>query len=68
MPKTNQEYWAPKFERNVERDWQNRTQLVELGWRPITLWECDIKRSPVEVGDIVQEVLIKQAESNRFAG
>lgn len=67
MPKNNQEIWKAKFKRNHERDEQHRLALVVLGWRPITLWECDIKRSPIEAADLVQEVLFKQAESNRSA-
>ncbi|WHS59662.1 MULTISPECIES: very short patch repair endonuclease [unclassified Pseudomonas] len=43
-PKTRSEFWAAKFSRNVERDLENVYALRSLGWRVITVWECEIKR------------------------
>ena len=42
LPKSNVEYWTEKFERNVERDRKKEIELMELGWRVCTLWECGI--------------------------
>lgn len=42
-PKTRQEYWLPKIERNVQRDQLNKRKLNDLGWRVITIWECEIR-------------------------
>ncbi len=42
LPKSNVEYWTEKFERNVERDREKEIELMELGWRVCTLWECGI--------------------------
>jgi DNA mismatch endonuclease (patch repair protein) len=39
-PKTHAEFWAEKFERNVERDARNEALLVGRGWRVLTVWEC----------------------------
>ena len=41
-PSSNQDYWRPKILRNVERDNQNRKELEALGWKVITVWECEI--------------------------
>lgn len=41
LPKSRQEYWAPKLLGNVERDVANRRALRRLGWRVLTIWECD---------------------------
>lgn len=46
MPKTNQDYWLPKFEANVERDARKAEALRALGWRVLTVWECET-RDPV---------------------
>ena len=43
MPKTNVEYWGPKFERNVERDRSKHDRLVDLGWDVKTIWECELE-------------------------
>ncbi|WP_420916828.1 very short patch repair endonuclease [Pseudomonas protegens] len=42
-PKTRQEYWLPKFEANVQRDVRKETQLEELGWRVLIVWECETR-------------------------
>jgi DNA mismatch endonuclease (patch repair protein) len=42
VPRNNAEYWGPKFRRNVERDRDNVERLKRLGWRVITIWECDV--------------------------
>lgn len=47
-PSSNEGYWKPKILRNVERDQRNIEELVALGWRVITVWECELKRKVVE--------------------
>lgn len=42
MPKSKQEYWLPKFARNVENDQKHYQQLKEMGWRSIIVWECEV--------------------------
>lgn len=42
-PKTRPEFWAGKFQRNVERDRRVKAQLAELGWRVIEVWECETR-------------------------
>lgn len=44
-PSSNQEYWKPKIQHNVERDKQNIAALHNLGWSVITVWECELKKS-----------------------
>lgn len=48
QPATNQAYWIPKLARNVERDVAARKSLQELGWRVLTVWECQINKSDLE--------------------
>jgi DNA mismatch endonuclease (patch repair protein) len=40
-PKTRDEYWGPKLAENVARDRRHVRALEELGWRVLTVWECD---------------------------
>jgi len=39
-PKSRVEFWRRKLEGNVERDRRNARALRALGWRVITVWEC----------------------------
>lgn len=43
-PSSNQDYWIPKINRNVERDQLNKAALEKLGWRVLVVWECSLKK------------------------
>ena len=43
LPKTNVDFWQSKIERNRSRDIEERRQLTSMGWRCITIWECQLK-------------------------
>ncbi len=43
MPKTNPGYWAEKFSRNVVRDREAAERLGGLGWKVVTIWECECR-------------------------
>lgn len=43
LPKTRREFWLAKLNRNVERDKHNLKALKQLGWKVITVWECEIE-------------------------
>jgi len=45
LPKSKQEYWQAKLERNKQRDTKNITLLQNLGWRVISVWECELKKT-----------------------
>ena len=42
-PKTRVGFWETKFEGNVVRDRRNETELHELGWRVMVIWECETR-------------------------
>jgi len=39
LPKTNQWYWTPKLERNVQRDRRADDALLAAGWSVVRAWE-----------------------------
>ena len=45
LPKTNVEFWKHKLENNVENDKKHDKQLIEMGWKPITIWECELEKN-----------------------
>lgn len=47
-PSSNEEYWRPKIIRNVERDYENSEKLKAMGWKVITVWECELKKKVFE--------------------
>lgn len=42
-PKANAGYWSAKIARNKERDTRVQAELAALGWRPVVVWECELK-------------------------
>lgn len=48
VPKTNTNFWIKKIKSNIERDVIKAIQLKELGWRVITVWECELKKDKRE--------------------
>lgn len=42
-PEANAAYWKEKIARNVARDRQNSSQLRNLGWDLLEIWECQLK-------------------------
>ena len=57
-PSSNQDYWRPKILRNVERDNQSRKELETLGWKVITVWECELKKNVLNetLGKLIAEL------------
>ena len=48
IPKTRTEFWQEKFDRNVANDRMHKEELETMGWRVITLWECELKKNSFE--------------------
>ena len=42
-PKTNRKFWQTKREGNVTRDKANIRKLRRLGWKVLTVWECQTR-------------------------
>lgn len=57
FPDSNQEYWTAKFARNKVRDRRARALLRALGWKPLVIWECQIKKNPRRAVNRVRKAL-----------
>lgn len=44
IPASNRRFWNAKFADTVTRDARVRTQLRAVGWRVLTVWECQARR------------------------
>jgi DNA mismatch endonuclease, patch repair protein len=42
-PKAHADYWSAKIARNKARDARVQAELTALGWRPVVVWECELK-------------------------
>ena len=59
--KSHQDFWIPKIEHNMERDFEVTQNLIELGWLVLRFWDFEIKRDVTACAD-----KIEQAYRNRM--
>lgn len=43
VPKSRTEWWLNKIHANIARDRKDLDSLVSLGWKILTIWECELK-------------------------
>lgn len=43
LPHSNKSFWERKIKRNKERDARVKEQLRDMGWKVMTIWECQLK-------------------------
>jgi DNA mismatch endonuclease (patch repair protein) len=42
-PSVNTSFWEKKLDGNIRRDKLHIKQLMEKGWKPLVVWECELK-------------------------
>ena len=61
--KSNREYWIPKIEKNMERDYEVNINLIEEDWAVLRFWDFEVKKDVSACAD-----KIERAYKNRRAG
>src|SRR6266852_1167314 len=46
-PRTRWRFWRAKIDGNVKRDRKTNRRLRALGWRVITVWECEVSQARI---------------------
>ena len=47
VPKTRSKWWKTKLLKNVKRDLEVVSQLLDTGWRVLVVWECRVRKPGV---------------------
>lgn len=55
--KSNQEFWIPKIERNMQRDLEVTKALENSGWIVIRFWGNEIKKDVSGCADKIQKIM-----------
>ncbi len=55
--KSNQEFWIPKIERNMERDKEVNQLLNDEGWMVLRFWGKEIKKETAKCADIIENAI-----------
>lgn len=61
-PASNVEFWKQKLGANRERDQRNKRMLKALGWRVLTVWECQLDDR--HLSGLVGKIKAKDKEMN----
>ena len=57
--KTRTDFWIKKFCSNQVSDKLHRDTLEFMGWKVITIWECELKKDFIGVMERVTKILVK---------
>lgn len=68
VPKTRKVFWTSKFTANRARDARNRAELLERGWRVLTVWECVLRGKTTKPLDRLVRQVERWLESKKRCG
>lgn len=60
--KSRREYWIPKIERNIERDYEVTHKLIALDWLVMRFWDFEIRKNLQDCAEKVQQAYNKRKE------
>ena len=66
MPHSNVEFWEEKIGRNRSRDQRDKAALRKMGWKVMTVWECQLRPATREKTLLEIEYLINHTYLQRF--
>ena len=55
--RSNQSFWIPKIERNMQRDIEVNNQLRSEGWIVLRFWGREIKKNTSACADIIEKAV-----------
>ena len=61
--KSHQDFWIPKIEHNMERDFEVTQDLIALGWLVLRFWDFEIKRDVTACADKIEQAYRNRTES-----
>jgi len=55
-PKTRQEFWRKKIDKNHENDELSFEELSKLGWRICVVWECALRGKNKDLTKVIDKI------------
>ena len=52
--KSNRDFWIPKIERNMERDYEVTQELISLDWLVMRFWDFEVKKNLQDCADKIE--------------
>ncbi len=66
--KTNQDFWLPKIERNIERDKEVNAELTRTGWIILRFWGKDIIKNIDKCVNQIEDEIRKRKQYYQHFG
>ena len=63
LPKTRTEYWKDKIACNKDRDIINYQKLIDLGWKVLIIFQCELKNK-FRIEDTLSKIVACIKENN----
>lgn len=57
---SNQSFWIPKIERNIQRDIEVNNKLRSEGWTVLRFWGREIKENTSACADLIEKAVYKK--------
>lgn len=54
--KSNHDFWLSKIERNIQRDCQVTSKLIDEGWIVLRFWGNEIKKDVISCADKIENI------------
>jgi len=61
LPETRRPWWKKKLEENTRRDLKAVTELLDLGWRVLVIWECGFRRTTINRTEALDTIALRAA-------
>jgi DNA mismatch endonuclease, patch repair protein len=62
IPSTRTAFWLTKFEQNAQRDHRQQQELRQMGWRAISVWECELRANSDAVIKKLSQILARSGK------
>lgn len=58
LPKSNSSFWTNKIAQNIERDRKVQSQLQQMGYSILIIWECQLKskKSETTLSELIADI------------
>lgn len=56
-PKSHNEFWKNKFQKNIDRDRSKIELLTADNWRTLVIWECEIKNNLTKCTNEIRKLI-----------
>lgn len=56
LPGTRPDFWQDKIDRNRASDRRARDALLAAGWRVAVVWECALRGTGADIGQVAQQL------------